>query len=208
VSGPEPAVALLALRACQPAERIDPPAGCDGTSADISFAERSGIGVPGDAGTHLAPHNRHTQLVTDHRPLGTWCTASRPRASHGPSTGAGLNVSTGLRAGAGLGGKDLNLGDRPVQPGSGGLRLRASGAYEPRLTTSRPAFGAAVVAQFGKPPAHLEHAGVIWPNVGLHLKTPPSVRGKCQPAPLSCRPARPPCGRIGWPLSVRCAGLL
>jgi hypothetical protein len=161
--------------------------------------------MPGNAGSHLAPHNRHPQLVTDHRPRGDLWTATRLSARHGPSTGTGLDAGTGLCASAGLGGKDLNLGESPVQCSSGGLRLRAAGVAGRRLTPSLP-LAVAVVAQFGKPPAHLEHAGVIWPNVGLHL-SPSFPQGvSAEQPPFTCRPGRTPrCGSTGRPLYVGCA---
>lgn len=169
-SGPELAVALLASGARQPAERIDPPSGCDGTGADVSFAERSGIGMPGNTGTHLAPHGRHPQLIADHRPLGNGYTGTNVSARHGPSAGTGLDVSPGLRAGMGRGGKDLNPGDRPFRcSGGGGFRPGPVGAHGPRGTASRLPPGVVAFAQFGKPVTHLEHAGLFWPNVGLQL---------------------------------------
>jgi hypothetical protein len=170
VSGPELAAALLASGARHPAERIHSPSGCDRTGADVGFAERSGIGMPGNTETHLAPHNRHSQLIADHRPRGNRYAGAIVSARHGPSAGTGLDVGPGLRAGMGRGGKDLNPGVRPVRRSGGGrFRPRSVGADGPRGMVSRPSPGVAAVAQFGKPVAHLEHAGVLWPNVGLHL---------------------------------------
>ena len=68
VGGPEARVGLLASRAGQPAEGVDAPAGADRADAQVALAERGRIGVPGDAGTHLAPHDRDPQLIADHGP--------------------------------------------------------------------------------------------------------------------------------------------
>src|SRR5207244_8615534 len=62
VRGPEPGVALLALRAGQPAERIDPPPGRDRTGADVRLAERFLVRVVRYARAHLAPGERYPQL--------------------------------------------------------------------------------------------------------------------------------------------------
>jgi len=60
--GPEALVGLLASWAGQPTEGVDTPAGADRAGADGGLAERCAIGMPGDAGTHLAPHDGHPQL--------------------------------------------------------------------------------------------------------------------------------------------------
>src|SRR5262249_5974191 len=110
------------------------------------------------------------QLVADHRPRGNWHMAATVRACHGPSVSTSMNVGPGLRAGTGLRGKDLNPGDGPVRCGGDGrFRARPAGAHRLCRTVSRPSPGVAAGAQFGKPVAHLEHAGVLWPNIGLHL---------------------------------------
>ena len=69
--GPEPWVGLLALWTGQPAEGVDTPAGADRAGPGIGLAERSWMPVPGDAGSQLAPHDRHAQLIADHSPFGS-----------------------------------------------------------------------------------------------------------------------------------------
>src|SRR5580693_4354301 len=68
VAGPEVRVGLLAAGAGQPAEGVDAPADADRAGAHVTFAERGRIGMPGDAGAHLAPHDRHPELITDQGP--------------------------------------------------------------------------------------------------------------------------------------------
>jgi hypothetical protein len=96
--------------------------------------------------------------------------AAAVRACHGLSVSTSMDVGPGLRAGTGLSGKDLNPGDGPVRcSGDGRFRTRPAGAHRLCRTVSRPPPRVAAIAQLGKPVAHLEHAGVFWPNVGLHL---------------------------------------
>ena len=186
-------------RGSQPAERIDPPPGSDRTGPDVSLAERGGIEVPGNARTHLAPHDRYPQLVADHRPPGNPCAGTGLRAGHGLGAGhdlgtghrrgpgAGLDAGAGLRAGHGLGGGNgLNRGDGPVRRICARFCPGASGADRPGVAArGRP--GAGVVAQFGEPVAHLEQAGFIWPDTGLHVQALPSARGERRPAASTCR---------------------
>jgi hypothetical protein len=124
-SCPEAGISLLALRARQPAESVDAPAGTDRTGADVGLAERCGIGVPGYARAHLAPHDWHPQLITDYRPLVTRGVGS----SLGPCSGLGTGQSLGpggsfgeggsLGTGSGLGpGGSLGTGGS-LSPGSG-----------------------------------------------------------------------------------------
>ena len=76
--GPEPGVTLLAPGAGQSAEGVDAPAGIDRAGAGVGFAERCRIGMPADARAHLAPHDRHPQLIADHSPHRGPGRASRP----------------------------------------------------------------------------------------------------------------------------------
>src|SRR6266487_1675871 len=118
VRGPEPAVALLALRAGQPTERIDPPPGRDRTGADVGLAERRRVRVMRYAGAHLAPGEGYPQLVADRRPLGNLDAGLRPR----PAGRRGLGRHGG---GPGIGG-----GRRGGAPGFGGGR-RGRAAIRP-----------------------------------------------------------------------------
>ena len=83
--GPEAGVTLLAPGAGQPAEGVDAPAGIDRAGAGVGFAERCRIGMPGHARAHLAPHDRHPQLITDHRPHRSPGRASGPGRDSGGS---------------------------------------------------------------------------------------------------------------------------
>jgi hypothetical protein len=78
------------------------------------------------------------------------------------------------------------------------------GAHGPRMTACRPPPS---VAQFGEPVAHLEHAGVIWPNVGLHLSPSPQP-GVSATSPFTCQPGSAPAARTHRSAAVRfgCAG--
>src|SRR5450631_3501977 len=105
--GPEGHCGLLALRAGHPAECVDPPSGLDGPGPVVGLAERGRIGVPGNAVAHLAPHDRHPQLVPDQRPhrrrggdpaVGA---AGRPFVPRGPRVVDGLWVARGPRVGDG-----------------------------------------------------------------------------------------------------------
>jgi hypothetical protein len=87
--GPEPGVGLLASGAGQPAEGIDAPAGLDRAGPDVGLAQRCRIGMEGDARTHLAPHQRHPQLITDHGPHGSPGRASGRGRGSGPGGGSG-----------------------------------------------------------------------------------------------------------------------
>src|SRR5450755_87249 len=101
--GPEGHGGLLALRAGHPAECVDPPSGLDGPGPVVGLAERGRIGVPGNAVAHLAPHDRHPQLVPDQRPhrsrgggpaVGV---TGRPRLPRGPWVLDGSWVAGGSR---------------------------------------------------------------------------------------------------------------
>jgi hypothetical protein len=166
--GPELAVHLLASRASQPAERIDPPAGRDRAGADVGLAERRRIGVPGDARAYLAPHDRYPQLVADHRSLGDPHAGVRGRAGAGCSTRRFryATVSTG-RPGA------APSGHRGVAHTTG-LSVFGTGRLGVPVA-ARPSV--LVAAQFGEPVSHLVHAGVIWPHIGHRVQALPVHRG-------------------------------
>jgi hypothetical protein len=69
VAGPEVRVGLLAAGAGQSAEGVNAPACADRAGAQVTLAEGGRIGMRGDAaGAHLAPHDRHPELITDHGP--------------------------------------------------------------------------------------------------------------------------------------------
>ena len=116
--GPEPGVALLAPGAGQPAEGVDAPAGTDRAGAGVGFAERCRIGIPADARAHLAPHDRHPQLITDHSPHRGPGRASRRGPGSGPSRDS---AGSGPGRGSGRGGR--GRGDGPGEgfwPGTAG----------------------------------------------------------------------------------------
>ena len=116
--GPEPGVALLAPGAGQPAEGVDAPAGTDRAGAGVGFAERCRIGMPADARAHLAPHDRHPQLITDHSPHRGPGRASRRGPGSGPSRDS---AGSGPGRGSGRGGR--GRGDGPGEgswPGTAG----------------------------------------------------------------------------------------
>src|SRR5271157_3386463 len=102
--GPEPGVTLLAPGAGQPAEGVDAPAGTDRAGAGVGFAERCRIGIPADARAHLAPHDRHPQLITDHSPHRRPGRASRRGPGSGPAGTAGAAVLAGAAVAAGAAG--------------------------------------------------------------------------------------------------------
>src|SRR5271166_4588337 len=167
--GPEAGVGLLAPGAGQPAQGVDAPAGADGAGAGVGLAERGGIGMPGDARAHLAPHDRHPQLIADHRPLGKLGTGGP--GTGGPGTGGpGTGLGLGLGAGLGLGlGAGSGLG---VGAGGGlGEDLRPGIAAARRL-------GTAIVAEPGEPAVRLGpvvvrgRASVLWPDLDLHVGPP------------------------------------
>ena len=110
---------------------VDAPAGADRAGPGVGLAERRGIGMPGDARTHLAPHDRHPQLIADHSPpghlragsgLGAGTASARARLGRGlrrghrPRPGAGVGLAgsgTASGSGAGVGlslGAGLDLG--------------------------------------------------------------------------------------------------
>src|SRR6185437_1007400 len=101
VRGPEPGVGLLALRASQPAERIDPPPNRDRTGADVRLAERFLVRVVRYAGAHLAPGERYPQLVADRRPRGDLYRGLLPRSARsGPRRrGGGPGIAGTWRCG-------------------------------------------------------------------------------------------------------------
>jgi hypothetical protein len=110
--GPERGVGLLAPGAGQPAEGIDAPASIDRAGPGVGLAERCRIGMPGDARAHLAPHDRHPQLITDHSPHGSPGRASgrgrgggpgRDSGGSGPVWGGGRGWGGGPGAGFGPG---------------------------------------------------------------------------------------------------------
>ena len=101
---PEAGCGLLASGASQPAEGVDTPADADRAGADVGLAERCRIGMPGDAGTHLAPHDRHPQLVADHGPLGDLGGGAGLRGGPSAAPGASLGGGPGPRRRAGVGG--------------------------------------------------------------------------------------------------------
>ena len=116
--GPEPGVTLLAPGAGQPAEGVDAPARTDRAGAGVGFAERCRIGIRGDARAHLAPHDRHPQLITDHSPHRGPGRASR----RGPGGGPGRD-SGGSGPGTGGGRGRRGRGDGPGEgfwPGAAG----------------------------------------------------------------------------------------
>src|SRR5271165_7200873 len=102
--GPEPGVILLAPGAGQPAEGVDAPAGTDRAGAGVGFAERCRIGIPADARAHLAPHDRHPQLITDHSPHRRPGRASRRGPGSGPAGTARVAVLAGAAVAAGAAG--------------------------------------------------------------------------------------------------------
>ena len=111
VGSPGPGVTLLAPGAGQPADGVDAPAGSDRTGAGVGFAERCRIGMPGAARAHLAPHDRHPQLITDHGPHRS---PGRPGGC-GPGSGPGRDSGgSGPGGGSGRGG-----GGRGNGPGRG-----------------------------------------------------------------------------------------
>src|SRR5208337_3427153 len=96
---PEARVGLLALRAGQPAEGVDAPASTDRAGARVALAERGAIGMPGNAGTQLAPHDRHPQLITDHSPHSGPGGRSAPGEGFGPGAALGAGSWPGIAAG-------------------------------------------------------------------------------------------------------------
>jgi hypothetical protein len=99
ISSPEADTGLLAVGARPSADGVDPPAGIDRAGTVVGFAERCGIGVPGDARPHLAPHDRHPQLIANHSAHSTCGAGSLLRAGSRLGTssrlGAGSQLSTG-----------------------------------------------------------------------------------------------------------------
>ena len=227
--GPEPGIALLAPGAGQPAEGVDAPAGIDRAGAGVGFAERCRIGIPGDARAHLAPHDRHPQLITDHSPRrGPGRASGRGRggvpgrdSGRGRGGGPGRDsAGSGPGWGSGRGGR--GRGDGPGEgfwPGTAGswpgadmagrhgvagagrhgadmaARLgvarawhaiaiaiaiagrhgvaRATGARANGLGLARAGgLGTFAVPKLGEPVVHLKHAGVLWPDLGLHVGPP------------------------------------
>src|SRR5271166_6638988 len=176
--GPEAGVGLLAPGAGQPAEDVDAPADADGAGAGVGLAERGGIGMPGDARPHLAPHDRHPQLIADHRPHGHLGTGSSLGLSTGSSLGLSTGSSLGLSTGSSLGlstGSSLGVG-----AGSGlGEDLRPGIAAARRLGVAIAGrVGTAIVAELGEPAVRLGpvvvrgRASVLWPDLDLHVGPP------------------------------------
>ena len=210
--GPEPGVALLAPGAGQPAEGVDAPAGIDRAGAGVGFAERCRIGMPADARAHLAPHDRHPQLITDHSPRrgpgrasgrGWGSGPGRDSGGSGPGGGGGRGWSNGpgegfwpgtagswpgaamtgrhgvARAGS-WHGADIagRLGVARASwhaiaiAGRHGV-ARATGARANGLGLARAGgLGTFAVPKLGEPVVHLKHAGVLWPDLGLHVGPP------------------------------------
>ena len=226
--GPEPGVTLLAPGAGQPAEGVDAPARTDRAGAGVGFAERCRIGIRGDARAHLAPHDRHPQLITDHSPhrgpgrasgRGPGGGPARDSGGSGPGTGGGRG-----RRGRGDGpGEGFWPGAAGNWPGAdmaarlgmaraswhamaiagrhGVARATGAGASGPGIARAG-GLGTFAVPQHGEPVVHLKHAGVLWPDLGLHVESP--VRPVGEPG-CRWRPARgtdPP----GRPQRVRPAG--
>ncbi|HJY54960.1 MAG TPA: hypothetical protein VJ418_01110, partial [Streptosporangiaceae bacterium] len=119
----------------QPAQGIDAPAGADRTGPGIGLAKRGRIGIPRDARTHFAPHDRHPQLIADYSPPGF------PGAGVCPGVGAGPGPGFSLSIGAGLG-ADIGLSEGFLA-GMVGV-VRSGVAIAGRLVT-------AIVAELGKP---------------------------------------------------------
>jgi len=190
-SGPEAGISLLATSARQPAESVDAPAGTDSAGADVRLAKRCGIGVPGYARAHLAPHDWHPQLITDHRPFSTRSVGSslRPCSGLGPgdSFGSGgslgqsgsLGPGSGFGPGGGLGpGGSLGAGGGlhpSMSLGTGNLSLLSPGNtvsvgtdFRRHATAARrPGMaladrsGLAIVAECGEPVVRREQVTVL-----------------------------------------------
>ena len=140
--GPEPGVALLAPEAGQPAEGVDAPAGTDRAGAGVGFAERCRIGIPADARAHLAPHDRHPQLITDHS------SHRGPGRASGRGWGSGPGQDSGGSGPGGGGGRGWSDGPgEGFWPGTAGSwpgadmagRHGVAGAGLARRGHSRPA---------------------------------------------------------------------
>ncbi len=128
---PEAGVTLLALGAGQPAHGIGAPAGIDRAGAGVGFAERCRIGMPGGARAHLAPHDRHPQLIADHS----------PHRSPGRASGRGWGSRPGRESGGSGRGRGSGHGGRSGRgPGNG-----PGGGLWPGTVGSCP--GAAVVSR-------------------------------------------------------------
>src|SRR5271166_2027771 len=260
--GPEPGVILLAPGAGQPAEGVDAPAGTDRAGAGVGFAERCRIGIPADARAHLAPHDRHPQLITDHSPHRSPGRASRRGSGSGPSRDSG---GSGPGGDSGSGGRGWSNGPgEGFWPGTAGSwpgaamagrhsvarvgwhgadiagRLgvaraswhaiaiaiagrhgvaRATGARASGPGLARAGgLGAFAVPKLREPVVHLTHAGVLWPDLDLHVEPPvkpvvnraaagdlPWGRTRRAGRSASCRPG--PGGKRGGLWSCRPAAL-
>jgi hypothetical protein len=125
--------------------------------------------MPGDAGTYLAPHDRHAQLITDHSPH------SSPNVLDGRSV---LDGRRALRRGTALGGGRALRRGRALGGGRALRRGRAlGGGFWPGIGAGRHTAALAgrlyaVLPQLGEPVVHLEHAGVVWPDLDLHVGPP------------------------------------
>ena len=150
---PEARIGLLALRAGQPAQGVDAPADADRAGTRVGLAQRRGIGTPGDARPHLAPHDRHPQFIADHSPHGT--------CSLGRNLGAG-RLGRGFRRG------------RSCRRGRGFRRGRGSGAAV--TSGAAVAAGAAAACSRGSPPcagwAWSSVAGLSWPSSRISASQP------------------------------------
>ena len=158
--GPEPGVTLLAPGAGQPAEGVDAPARTDRAGAGVGFAERCRIGIRGDARAHLAPHDRHPQLITDHSPHRGPGRASGRGPGGGPARDSG-----GSGPGTGGGRGRRGRGDGPGEgfwPGAAGNWPGADMAGLARRSRGRPARRG-----HGRPARHgqgqLARHGHSWP---------------------------------------------
>jgi hypothetical protein len=112
--------------------------------------------MPGDARAHLAPLDRHPQLIADHGPLRGPCSD----ADLSPGPGSGLSPGGGFWPGIAV-----------------AVRLRLAIAGRLRVAVAgRP--GSAIVSQVGQPGGHLvpvvvlERAGGVWPDLDLHAEPP------------------------------------
>jgi hypothetical protein len=146
--------------------------------------------MPGDAGAHLAPHDRHPELIADqgaYRRPGV----SRPdvrslrvrslrvRSLRVRSLRVRSLRVRSLRVRSSLGlSPGHGRGNRPRRPGTPSRlargfwpRIAAAGAAGAAGAAARR-LGPPVLPQLREPVVHLEHAGVVWPDLHLHVRPP------------------------------------